>query len=247
MYRKIFLTIWSKISALSMGKTPFEEWMRVTSHGDLASFYYALYAATWPGSNTFDVNCQHCSHANSVTLDIKDVQRVEDEEAYAATRKTLFDPAAKGLALFKNSIVNSPRKFRLPVSGIVAVVKMPSIIEYLNATQQYNDFVKGAKESAREGMETLYTIAMYTMQLLIPARGEAGRFYPLEDPARKMQTIGRLPQSDGRALADAIDEHYRKVMIRHQLPEFNCASCIKRNVRTDIDFEQLLFTKLRAV
>ena len=85
---------------------------------------------------------------------------------------------------------------------------------------------------------------MYVPRLLVPVKG-GSQYLPVTDQMARANLIGRLSRADGQALTDAVDAETKKLEVSYSLPAYNCAACGKKNEDLFLDFEALLFIKLR--
>jgi hypothetical protein len=81
-------------------------------------------------------------------------------------------------------------------------------------------------------------------RILVPAPA-GSNYLPVTDQGARANLIGRLPRADGQALTDAVDAESKRLEVSYTLPDYNCASCGKKNEELFLDFEALLFIKLR--
>lgn len=243
---KLLRTLHAKIHEFSCGPVKFQDWLKTTAQGDYDTLMYGLYAATYPGDNEFDVRCRHCGHDNKVTANVGDLARAESDDVYAEIR-TLLDPKVDHKGAVQNSLVGRTIQRRLPQTGIIAEVRNPSLQDYLDGVQwftQSQDKQTGQLPVELAGAETIRTLTMYVSRLLVPAPG-TNQYLPVIDQAARAELIGRLPRADGTALIDAVDEENKRLEVTYRLPDYNCAACSKRNENLFLDFEALLFIKLR--
>jgi DNA-directed RNA polymerase subunit RPC12/RpoP len=243
---KLLRTLHSRIQQFSCGNIKFQDWLKVTAQGDYDTLMYGLYASTYPGENDFDVNCRHCGHQNKLTVDVGQLARVESDDVYAEIRK-LLDPKTDFKGAIQNSLVGRTVQRKLPQSGIIAEIRNPSIQDYLDGVQWFvnmQDKNTGMLPSEIAGAEVIRTLTMYVQRLLVPVKGGA-QYLPVENQLERSQLIGRLPRADGQALTDAVDAETKKLEVSYSLPAYNCAGCGKRNEDLFLDFEALLFIKLR--
>lgn len=243
---KLLRTLHGRIREFSCGDIRFQDWLKQTGQGDYDTLMYGLYAATYPGENDFDVNCRHCGHQNKLTVDVAQLARVENEEVYGEIRR-LLDPKTDHKGAIQNSLVGRSVQRKLPQSGIIAEIRNPSIQDYLDGVQWFvnvQDKKTGMIPSEIAGAEVIRTLSMYVTRLLVPAQGGA-QYLPVSDQKDRAALIGRLSQVDGQALTDAVDAENKRLEVSYSLPAYNCASCGKKNEDLFLDFEALLFIKLR--
>jgi hypothetical protein len=243
---KLLRTLHARIQEFSCGQVKFQDWLKVTAQGDYDTLMYGLYAATYPGENEFDVRCRHCGHDNKVIVDVGQLARVESDDVYAEIRK-LLDPKTDFKGAIQNSLVGRTVQRKLPQSGIIAEIRNPSIQDYLDGVQWFvnaQDRNTGALPTEIAGAEVIRTLTMYVPRLLVPAKG-GSQYLPVDGQTERAQLIGRLPRADGQALTDAVDEETKKLEVSYSLPAYNCGACSKRNEDLFLDFEALLFIKLR--
>ena len=243
---KLLRTLHSRIQQFSCGNIKFQDWLKQTAQGDYDTLMYGLYASTYPGENDFDVNCRHCGHQNKITVDVGQLARVESDDVYAEIRK-LLDPKTDFKGAIQNSLVGRTIQRKLPQTGIIAEIRNPSMQDYLDGVQWFvnaQDRNTGMLPSEIAGAEVIRTLSMYVHRMLVPVNGGA-QYLPVEGQLERSQLIGRLPRADGQALTDAVDEETKKLEVSYSLPAYNCSGCGKRNEDLFLDFEALLFIKLR--
>ncbi len=243
---KLLRTLHSRIQQFSCGNIKFQDWLKQTAQGDYDTLMYGLYAATYPGENDFDVRCRHCNHDNKLTVDVGQLARVESDDVYAEIRK-LLDPKTDFKGAIQNSLVGRTVQRKLPQTGIIAEIRNPSIQDYLDGVQWFvnmQDKNTGMLPNEIAGAEVIRTLTMYVQRLLVPVKGGA-QYLPVDGQLERSQLIGRLPRADGQALTDAVDDETKKLEVSYSLPAYNCSGCGKRNEDLFLDFEALLFIKLR--
>lgn len=243
---KLLRTLYSRILEFSCGPIKFQDWLKQTAQGDYDTLMYGLYASTYPGENDFDVRCQHCGRDNKVKVSVNDLVRIENDDVYGEILK-LLDPKTDFRGAVKNSMVGRVVQRRLPKSGIVVEIRNPSIQDYLDGVQWFvtiQDKNTGMLPAEVAGAEVIRTLTMYVPRILIPRPG-GNDYLAVTDQSSRASLIGQLAQADGKALTDAIDSENKKLDISYKLPDYNCAACNKKNESLFLDFEALLFTKLR--
>ena len=243
---KLLRVVHGRMSELSCGPITFANWLKVTAQGDYDTLMYGLYAATYPGDNEFDVGCRHCRHENKIRCDVGALARIEGG-GVTEEIKRLLDPKTGHRGAITDSLVGRRVQRQLPVSGMVAEITNPSLQDYLDGVQWFvaaQDKATGELPPAQAGAETIRTLVMYVPRVLVPTRG--GRTYMEVKGAQAVASlIGRLSRVDGSALVDAVDDAVKELNVSYQLPAFNCGGCGKRNDDMALDFEALLFFKLR--
>jgi len=243
---KLLRTLYEKIHTFSCPAFSFQDWLKQSAQGDYDTLMYGLYASTYPGSNEFDVRCRHCGHDNKITADVGALARVESDDVYAQI-KHLLDPKTDYKGAIQNSLVGSTIQRRLPLSGIIAEIRNPSMQDYLDSVQwfvQAQDRNTGMLPDQLAGAETIRTLGMYVTRLLVPVPGTSN-YVPVNGLNDRLSLIGRMADEDGKALTAAVDEENTRLNISYQLPDYNCGGCGKKNGDLFLDFEALLFIKLR--
>jgi DNA-directed RNA polymerase subunit RPC12/RpoP len=243
---KLLKTLHSRIQDFSCGPIGFQNWLKLTAQGDYDTLMYGLYAATYPGENDFDVRCRHCGHDNKITVDVAQLARVESDDVYGEIRR-LLDPKTDFKGAIQNSLVGRVVQRKLPQSGIIAEIRNPSMQDYLDGVQWFvnaQDKTTGALPADIAGAEVIRTLSMYVPRLLVPVKG-GSQYLPVTDQMARANLIGRLSRADGQALTDAVDAETKKLEVSYSLPAYNCAACGKKNEDLFLDFEALLFIKLR--
>ena len=243
---KLLKTLHSRIQEFSCGPIKFQDWLKQTAQGDYDTLMYGLYAATYPGENEFDVRCRHCGHDNKIAVEVGQLARVESSDVYGEIRK-LLDPKTDFKGAIQNSLVGRTVQRKLPQSGIIVEIRNPSMQDYLDGVQWFvnaQDKTTGSLPPDIAGAEVIRTLTMYVPRILVPAPGTAN-YLPVTDQGARASLIGRLPRADGQALTDAVDAESKRLEVSYTLPDYNCASCGKKNEELFLDFEALLFIKLR--
>jgi hypothetical protein len=243
---KLLRVVHGRMISLSCGPIRFEDWLKITAQGDYDTLLYGLYAATYPGENEFDVRCRHCGHENKIRSDVGALARIEGSGVMDEI-KQLLDPNANYKGAIQKSLVGRRVQRQLPTTGIVAEVTNPSLQDYLDGVQwfvQNQDRATGELPANLAGNETIRTLVMYIPRALVQVPGSQ-QFLEVKGAQQIHNMIGKLPRADGQALVDAVDAEVRDLSISYQLPSFNCGGCGKRNEDLVLDFENLLFFKLR--
>lgn len=243
---KLLKTLHARVQEFSCGHVKFPDWLKITAQGDYETLMYGMYAATYPGENDFDVKCRHCGHDNKVTVDVGVIARVESDEVYGEIRK-LLDPKTDFKGAISNSMVGHTVQRKLPRSGIIAELRNPSIQDYLDGVQwfaQAQDRNTGALPVDLAGAEVTRTLTMYVPRLLVPVPN-TNNYLAVTDQAQRASIIGRLGQVDGEAITAAVDDETKRLEVSYSLPHYNCAACAKKNDELFLDFEALLFIRLR--
>jgi hypothetical protein len=243
---KLLRTLFGMIREFSCGQMKFADWLKQTAQGDYDTLMYGLYAATYPGDNDFDVRCRHCGHENKIRADVNTLVRAESDDVYSQIR-TLLDPRTDFRGAIAGSLVGRTVQYKLPNSGIVAEIRNPSIQDYLDGVQWFvtsQDKNTGALPQELAGAETIRTLTMYVTRLLVPVPNTS-QFFPVTSQQDRSNLIGRLSRADGNSLVEAVDSDTKKLEVSYKLPDYNCAACGKRNEDLVLDFETLLFIKLR--
>jgi DNA-directed RNA polymerase subunit RPC12/RpoP len=243
---KLLRTLHSRIAEYSCGPIKFQDWLKQTAQGDYDTLMYGLYAATYPGENEFDVRCRHCGHDNKISVEVGQLARVESNDVYGEIRK-LLDPKTDFKGAIQNSLVGRTVQRKLPQSGIIVEIRNPSMQDYLDGVQWFvnaQDKTTGSLPPDIAGAEVIRTLTMYVPRILVPAPA-GSNYLPVTDQGARANLIGRLPRADGQALTDAVDAESKRLEVSYTLPDYNCASCGKKNEELFLDFEALLFIKLR--
>jgi len=243
---KLLRVVHGRVHEFSCGAIKFEDWLKLTAQGDYDTLLYGLYAATYPGENEFEVRCRHCGHENKVIVPVGSMARIEGAGVMDEIKR-LLDPSSGYKGAITNSLVGRRVQRKLPETGIVVEITNPSLQDYLDGVQwfvQAQDRATGELPANLAGAETIRTLVMYVPRALIPMPG-TNQYVELKGSAQLAQLIGKLSRADGQALVDAVDAEVKDLNVSYQLPAFNCGSCGKRNEDLVVDFETLLFFKLR--
>jgi hypothetical protein len=244
---KLLQVLFERSTNFSCGPMKFQDWLKITAQGDYDTLMYGIYAATYPGDNEFDVGCRYCGHTNKLLTDVNTLARIVDKDVYGVVM-ALLDPKGDFKGAVTNSLVGKETQKRLPESGIVVGVKNPSIQDHLYGIQQFQalvDKTTGLPPLSQAGADAVRTLVLYSGTILVPTPENASKYYPVTSTEGKVDLINKLSPVDGSALAAAVDSEVKRLGVNYRIPDFNCGACSKRNTELSIDFESLLFTKLR--
>lgn len=247
--KRVFKTLFDKMSNTSVQGMDFASFLANTASGDLDTLMYGLYGSTYPGNNEFELNCRKCGGSNKLAVNVNELPQALDPDSAHHEIMKHIDPARKYLLATDIAAINKTYKRQLPESKIVVEIRMPTLQDQLDGAQWYSQAVDretGMLPEANAGMEMLRVFNLHTKAIFLPVPGTDNKYYPVTDEHERLNAIRNLSNVDGRALSAAIDEITEKLAVNYRLPDYRCSHCQAVNGDLYIDFEAMLFTKLRA-
>ena len=230
--------------------------MKITCFADLDVLYYGIYAATYPGSNTFDVTCSKCKHKNKVSIAPEHILTVEDKEAGSQVR-TIINGVQTSEEVFNNSQMKKIKRIAFKKRKIILDMKIPSLQDNLDILREFNNDIE-----EMVNFENVLTLLMHIKAVYVPDvdhfnnTGEV-RFVELDSLKAISKVITDMDEDEENIILEAIEEMQKKYAIRYEIPIFNCkgillnkddatnkvtsTSCGNKIGPLSLDMEQLVF------
>ena len=239
-FKEIYSIIYRHIT--NRDKGTFEKWMKTTRYSDISHIYFALYKATFYGSNFIHYECPECHHVFIKDFDFDDLVKYKDDE----TKKKMQD--------ILNGHITANKKYpvtRYQVSdNYVFDIKEPSIwntvIEVASLSdaflEKYEDLI-----NTIIAIDKIYVIDFDNSQL-IPVNPNKVDGNIVQTVANKISTysdvIRNIPSDaffDLRTkIANAFESNED---IKYVVPACTCPKCKKKINESEREGSDLLFTR----
>lgn len=232
-----FRTIYDKILEFSCGPMSYSEWLSRTSLGDLESFYYGLYCATFIDEGTFKFECTNpkCNKISEAIIRNKSLIRVANYDEMKQLEEKIAKESKSQADRERLSLINEVRHIILSDTGLGIEIKCPTLADILyfyktTSTELYTKF------SAIDIHSMLYVSG-----ILVPT-GDPGSWYPITDKTEIIGVFDKLTIGDAAELRTAIKEQLDKRHVSFAISEIKCDHCKKTIRNVPLNLRDILFT-----
>lgn len=240
-FKDVYSTIYKHI--IDPNKGTFEQWMKNTRYSDIQHIYFALYRATFYGSNFVHYQCPHC-HRSFVknNISFKDLVKFADDDIKVKCENAMKNKINKSIPYKINRVVISDE--------VVADIREPSVWNaIIEMTSLSDDFIDNHQELVNNvvAINKMYKIDNKN-QLLIPiSENPVDRNIP--------QTILNKIKAYNNVISNLSNDDYFKLKteianaivddntIKYVTPECECEYCHTKIPETEMDASELLFTR----
>lgn len=246
-YKDIYELIFKHIVDTNKPAT-MEQWVKKVNFFDLDHLYFAIYKASFEGSNFVPFSCPHCGEVFvSEDISIDDMVKFKDDKAKERIMALLNSDT--------NTESDNVNVEAVQISdNYVAGLKEPSVYNMIfenvildeKFTEKYSELL-----SLVTFVDTIYYIDRDNNEL----RPIEPKIYPenmVKTVKSKISTYGKILQSlnsdqfyQFNAYIKAIQERHDELSYR--LPEVKCPKCEKQIKEADMSAEGLLFTRCQLV
>lgn len=239
--RMTYKVIYSKIKEFSCGPMSFDEWLKNTSVGDLESFYYGLYCATFLDEGGFRFTCpdMNCQHVTDQVIRNKSLRQVADFEDMKKHANRISTESIDIASMKKLSILDSAAHVKLKNTGLIVELKIPSLWNFLELYRNIDEKVLRRHDDA--DVNALLCVS----GMLIPD-GKGG-YVADNDKTDILDALDNLPFNDAAALKKAITNILEKKHVSYTIKSVKCAKCGKEIKNVPINLRSILFTKIYAM
>lgn len=236
-YRKtIFKVIYDKVLGFSVGNMTFEEWLKSTSVGDIETFYYGIYCATFPNEGSFTFACPNCGQEQTFKINHKQLLKTTDKQKMKELVNEVSRNSMSKEAMYKYSLVNKTEGFELEDSGIMMELRTPSLWDLL-------EIFRTVPENVIDRDEDSVNCMLYIKRFLIPVKTENGvHFSEQKDGQEVLRIIDNLSIDDSTRLKNSLREREDANRISYSIKNLKCDKCKKEVEDTPISIEDILFT-----
>lgn len=246
-YKDIYELIFKHVVDANKPAT-MEQWVKKVNFFDLDHIYFAIYKASFEGSNFIPYSCPHCNEVFvSEDVSIEDMVKYKDDKA----KERIMDLLNSDTTTQKDTIDVEVVQIS---DNYVAGLKEPSVYNMIfehvildeKFTEKYSELL-----SLVSFIDTIYFIDRDNNEL----RPIEPKAYPeniVKTVKSKISTYGKILQSlnsdqfyQFNAYMKAIQERHDEITYR--LPEVKCPKCEKEIKEAEMTAESLLFTRCQLV
>jgi LAS superfamily LD-carboxypeptidase LdcB len=234
-YRKnVYEVIFNKIFKISVGeKFTFDQWLKNTSVEDMETFFYGVYAATFPNKGKFNYSCPVCGKDHDYTINHANLVKTTDREHM----KKLIDEVSRNstsIEMMKQfSLIGKNEAFELSETGIVVELKTPTLFDSL-------EILRTVPEEAIDKDVASVTNMLYINQILIPTANGAG-FSEERERLQILRIIDNLPPEDSEELQNSVYDRVDSNRISYSIKNIKCPNCEHIEKDLPISIEDILF------
>lgn len=246
--QKLIKTAYEQIKWFSCGKLSYEQFVAATAFSDLDTIYYAIYAATYPGNNSYPIPCQHCNKENTVQVSVNALVDVVNDDSLRRVREVLQRAFSNRSVIQDVMPLECADRIELDDAGAVVQYGIPSISDYLNGIERVTstliDQNTGRPTVGNEEVSAMVQCQLGVDAIYLPSVNDPNQFVEVQDPYYISNFITGLSKDDGRLLKSEQVELETKYQVAYAIPPFQCISCAKTNTSRQLDFERILFIRL---
>lgn len=236
-YRKtIFKVIYDKVVGFSVGNLTFEEWLKNTSVGDIETFYYGIYCATFPNDGTFTFACPNCGEEQSFRISHNNLLKTTDKKKMKELINDVSKNSRSKEDMIKYSLINKTEGFELEDSGIIMELRTPSLWDLL-------EIFRTVPENVIDRDEDSVNCMLYIKRFLIPSKTDEGNGYTEQSDGQEvLRIIDNLSIDDATSLKNSLREREDANRLSYSIKNLTCSKCKKEVKDTPISIEDILFT-----
>ena len=225
-------------------KPSFENWMKQTKYTDLDHIYFALYMATFGGSNFISYQCPDCKNVFIKDVKFDDMINYKDDTVKEKVKEILSQSTDVGTVEYNVELVQASDEYAFGM-------KAPSLYNVVmetaglpeNILEKYADLIDTITY-----IDSVYMID-YTNNSLIPVNIPVVKDDPVKTTIKRIQTMYDILKKLNS------DEYYRlrgyisklsdtAADITYMIPEAKCPECdTKIEANKEVDASTLLFTR----
>jgi hypothetical protein len=232
--KSLYRVIWEKIHDTSVGKMSFEQWLRSTSVEDIETFYYGLYASTFPNEGSFRYTCPQCGVEHDYKVNHGNLIKTTDKDKMKDLIAKVSKDATTIEKMKEFSLIGKTQAIQLHDSELIVELRTPSLFDLLEILRTVPE-----KTINRDAESIVYML--YVNRIYIPAKDESG-YYEETKKSAILRIIDNLPIDDANEFKDAVDERVDENRITYSLKNIKCVECGTEVKDIPISIENLLFT-----
>lgn len=240
--KETYKILYSKIAGYSAEKwaPSFEEWLDMTSYGDVETLFYGLYCATFQNTSSIKFRCPTCGKIATIDVDNSQLVSVNDRKDMLEYTKTISKEADTLEHIKEYSMVinnkNNVKYIKLPKSKIIFGVKIPSLKKVLN------DYKTNSEEALANASEDAEQILLYTDSVSIP--NSNGSYSKIETKEDILPLINLLDIEEMALLNRLVTKLVSEKKISYGVKKAKCSECQAVIDNIPLDMESLLFFQI---
>ena len=227
-------------------KPEFEVWLKQTRFVDLQHIYFALYMATFGGSNFINYSCPKCKKVFIQDIDFKDMVTYADDETKAKIQSMLkMDTTSKSADSYESELIQISDSY-------VFAIRTPSIWNVIMETASLSDqFLQKHADliDMVAYIDAAYIIDHSNSQL-IPVDTKPDPNDMAKTAARRIKAmydiISTLSSEEFYALRNTLNEfdEFANNSVSYKIPACTCKYCgTESPANTEITPDAMLFTR----
>lgn len=233
-------TIYKKIKTTSCtpdSKMSFETWKENTSLGDLQSFYYALYCATFPDRGSFSFICPKCGNQIKYQLSNESLIQCTDNEYILNVRDLIKTDVHDLESMKKYSLLNEKTNdtFMAPSGDLAFMLSTPSIKTRLGIYEMIDE-----KTISAVGAELINEV-MYIKNLYTKDK-TTGEFIEHTDKKSILAIMSTISPDDQLAIREEVYKRMEEQYVYYAIKNTKCDNCNHQMKEIALNMEHLLFT-----
>lgn len=239
--RKLILNIiHEKIIETSAGDMSFNDWLANTSVGDLETFYYGVYCSTFGDDGIASIECPHCHKTIQFPLSCRNLVKTADKEKMQARLSDVSKNANSAADMKKYSLLSEKKSYRLPKSGLIVELKMPSLYDMLVFLKSTPEAIAESKLSDPEYISTVLSIG----KVLVPQKAPGGEilYSEITESEKISRILDQMDIDDANALSDITNDTFENYHITYSVKNVACPECHNEIGDIPVNIERILFT-----
>ena len=248
--KNLLNTIYKKIQKLSFceenKKPKFDEWLKMTSYGDLETLLYGIYCATFQEKSSVNVLCPYCEKEGTISINNNELIQTEGNKAEISNEIDEISKNADSIdKVMDYSIVSIDEKHKkknikslmLSKSKMVFNIKRPTMYEIL-------DILKNMKEDVIASLSSdTFNMLLCTFSIYVKNK-DNDKYFIVKNKNDIVTIINMLSVEDVSDLKQAIDNILEEKYIYYKIKKTTCPNCKKEIYNIPMDIESLLFFQI---
>lgn len=248
--KNLLNTIYKKIQKLSFceenKKPKFDEWLKMTSYGDLETLLYGIYCATFQEKSSVNVLCPYCEKEGTISINNNELIQTEGNKAEISNEIDEISKNADSIdKVMDYSIVSIDEKHKkknikslmLNKSKMVFNIKRPTMYEIL-------DILKNMKEDVIASLSSdTFNMLLCTFSIYVKNK-DNDKYFVVKNKNDIVTIINMLSVEDVSDLKQAIDNILEEKYIYYKIKKTTCPNCKKEIYNIPMDIESLLFFQI---
>ena len=208
----------------------YDEFLENTAAGELEILMFGMMIKTFGVINNYAYKCGNCGHQNTITINLNNVVRVNNDSALATIDD--INSSENPKELYMNSNLRNSVRVQLPVSLLVLDLKLPSLKKEMSAMKF---FKSTTNESSR-----LFILSSVIDKMFIPYFGNGDTpigFTEVNAMGERAEYINTLTKEDRDVIESNLDE-ISKHRVDFRLSETKCGSCSHISEGANLDITE---------
>lgn len=250
--RKRLTVIYNKMKNPSCGEfKDFDDFLKKFSYLDIELALYGIILATYPEIDDISMVCQNPRCRKSFNHRFKPASLLRFDKTNSKFIKTMDElvnaKPSDYIALFNDSPTMNHRLYKLPYSGTMVEIGMPSAYEYLYDVIQNGVFMDKFVENHPGDLNGLLAnvsgLVLLVRSVLIP---EGDGYVQYDDFEDVIQALYRTKPEDINLLSNILNKQVEAYQSVFELHDVKCPHCSSVSPIVNLQVSELIFFKLRG-